>query len=78
MGSVPEWALLRHNSLAGRGGRGITVGFLDFASGRMETLFQRKGPFGHWSLSVLPDERWILYGEQPVPPSELVVVENFR
>jgi Tol biopolymer transport system component len=53
------------------------VRFFDFATGRSETLFRKEGPFGHWSLAVSPDEKWILFGEQPAAQSELMIV-NFR
>jgi Tol biopolymer transport system component len=59
-------------------GERFAVRFLDFAAGRTETLFREEGPFSHESLTVSPDEKWILYGEQPVPQSELMLVENFR
>jgi Tol biopolymer transport system component len=58
--------------------KAFTIRYLDFESGRTETLFRREGPFWHWSLRVSPDEKWILYGEQPAPQSELMLIENFR
>jgi Tol biopolymer transport system component len=55
-----------------------TIRYLDLQSGHTETLFKREGSFWHWSLGVSPDEKWILYGEQPAPQSELMLIENFR
>jgi hypothetical protein len=55
-----------------------TVRFLDFESGRTETLLRKEGPAWQWSLRVSPDEKWILFGETPSPQSELMLVENFR
>jgi Tol biopolymer transport system component len=55
-----------------------TVRFLDFESGRTETLLRKEGPSWQWSLRVSPDEKWILFGETPLPQSELMLVENFR
>ncbi len=54
------------------------IHFLDFQSGSTETLFRKEGPFDHFSLAVSPDEKWILYSEQPAAQSELMLVENFR
>jgi dipeptidyl aminopeptidase/acylaminoacyl peptidase len=59
-------------------GNEYTVDFLDFRSGRSETLFRKESPLGHWALAVSPDERWILFGELPAAQSELMLVENFR
>jgi serine/threonine protein kinase/Tol biopolymer transport system component len=55
-----------------------TIQFLDFESGRVTDLARKDGPFHHYSLAVSPDEEWILYGEQPIPTRELMLVENFR
>ena len=46
--------------------------------GRVAELSRKNGPFHHYSLTVSPDEEWILYGEQPIPTRELMLVENFR
>jgi Tol biopolymer transport system component len=55
-----------------------TIRFLDLQSGRTETLFRTTGLVGHWTLTVSPDEKWILYTEWPFTPSELILVENFQ
>ena len=55
-----------------------TIQFLDLESGRVTDLARKDGPFNHYSLTVSPDEEWILYGEQPISTSELMLVENFR
>jgi hypothetical protein len=60
------------------GSEEYTVCFLDIKSGRTETLFRKEGSFGHWSLSVSPDEKWILFGELPAAQSEIMLIENFR
>jgi Tol biopolymer transport system component len=54
------------------------IRFLDLESGRVTDLDRKEGPFHHYSLTVSPDEEWILYGEQPIPTRELMLVENFR
>jgi serine/threonine protein kinase/sugar lactone lactonase YvrE len=54
------------------------IQFLDLESGRVTDLARKDGPFHHYSLTVSPDEEWILYGEQPIPTRELMLVENFR
>jgi hypothetical protein len=55
-----------------------TIQYLDFESGQVTELFQKEGPFYHHWLAVSPDEEWVLYGEQPLMTSELMLVENFR
>ena len=55
----------------------FTIQFFDLESGRAEDLFRDQGPNRYW-LAVSPDEKWILYSENPVWTSELMVVENFR
>jgi len=55
-----------------------TIHFQDLESGEVTDLFRKQGPYGHAHLAVSPDERWILYREQPLPQSELMLVENFR
>jgi Tol biopolymer transport system component len=55
-----------------------TISFLDSESGRVTELFRNEGPFSLGSLGVSPDEEWILYNRQPLPTSELMLVENFR
>jgi Tol biopolymer transport system component len=59
-------------------GEDYAIHFLDFASGRTETLLRKQGDFGHWSLRVSPDERWVLYAENAAAQSDLMLVENFR
>jgi Tol biopolymer transport system component len=54
------------------------VRFLDLASGRKSEIFRKTGPFSHIWFAVSPGEEWILYGEAPRGPSELMLVENFR
>jgi Tol biopolymer transport system component len=54
------------------------IQFLDFDSGEVTELFRKEGPFRHRWLEVSPDEAWILYGEQPLSQSEIMLVENFR
>jgi Tol biopolymer transport system component len=51
---------------------------LDPETGRVTELFRKDGSFGHQTVAVSPDEKWILYGEQPTGTSELMLVENFR
>jgi Tol biopolymer transport system component len=59
--------------------REYTILYRDSQSGRVTELFRREGPISFGTvLAVSPDERWILYGERPLPTSELMLVENFR
>ena len=41
------------------------VQYLDFASGLATPLFRKEGVEVHWTLTVSPDEKWILFGEIP-------------
>ncbi len=59
-------------------GEEFAIWFLDFASGQVTELFRKDGLYAHWFLAVSPDEEWILYAEQRLPQSELMLVENFR
>jgi hypothetical protein len=55
-----------------------SIHFFDFASGEVTTLFEEKG-FVPWiDLAVSPDEEWILISKQPVPTSEVMLMENFH
>ena len=59
--------------------RGVhTIRFLDFESGQVTDHFRMEGDFGHLALAVSPDEKWLLYNDQPPGQSELMLVENFR
>ena len=55
-----------------------TIRFLDFESGRVTELLRKQGSLLHRWLAVSPDEEWLLFGEQPAPQSELMLMENFR
>ena len=59
-------------------GEDYSIQFLDCASGRTTELFRKEGSFFHRWLAVSPGEERILYGEQPVGQSELMLMENFR
>ena len=54
------------------------VQYLDFGSGRATPLFRKEGVASYLSLTVSPDEQWILFGEAPAWQSELMLMENFR
>jgi hypothetical protein len=54
------------------------IQYLDFSSGHATPLFRKEGVDGHWSLTVAPDEKWILFGEAPGWQSELMLMANFR
>jgi hypothetical protein len=55
-----------------------TIRYLDFESAHVTELYRKEGPFLQRFLAVSPDEEWMLFGEQPAPTSELMLVENFR
>jgi Tol biopolymer transport system component len=56
----------------------FTIQYLDFSSGRTAPLYRKEGAAFHLSLTVSPDEKWILFGEAPGQQSELMLMENFR
>ena len=56
----------------------FTIQYLDFSSGRTTPLYRTAGVGSHSSLTVSPDEKWILFGEAPGWQSELILIENFR
>jgi hypothetical protein len=62
------------------GGQEFAIQYLDFASGRTTALYRKegRGDFLYLSLTVSPDEKWILFGEAPASQSELMLMENFR
>jgi len=55
-----------------------TIQYMDFSSGRTTTLYRTAGTAAHFSMTVSPDERWILFGEIAGWESELMLMENFR
>jgi Tol biopolymer transport system component len=59
-------------------GEEFSIRYLDLSSGRTTEVFRKEGPFLHSWLAVSPGEDWILYGEQPLGQSELMLMENFR
>jgi Tol biopolymer transport system component len=77
-----DWALARQGLYYAttRGGRRreYTIQYLDFSSGRTTRLYRKEGVQYHISLTVSPDEKWILFGEAPAQRSELMLMENFR
>ena len=54
-----------------------TIERLDVVTGQATTLFVKEGT-QFLSMTVSPDEKWILFGEPPPTESELMLVENFR
>jgi len=54
------------------------IRYLDLETGRVADVRRDEGPFVRGWLAVSSDERWILYGESPLPTSELMLVENLR
>jgi Tol biopolymer transport system component len=52
------------------------IKYLDFATGRTTAVFGKRGSF--LSMTVSPDEQWILFGEAPPPQADVMLVENFR
>ncbi len=81
-----DWALARRG-LYYATERDVTPGrpefevqYLDFSTGRTALLYRKDAEhLGHGSLTVSPDEKWILFGETPaVAQYELMLMENFR
>jgi Tol biopolymer transport system component/serine/threonine protein kinase len=59
--------------------REYAILYLDFDSGTVTELFREKGLTDFASgLEISPDEEWILFCKQPLPTSELMLMENFR
>jgi hypothetical protein len=79
-----NWALTRRGLYyaTSRGGQArreeYTIQYLDFSSGRATPLYRKEGAYLHVSLTLAPDEKWILLGEAPLQQSELMLMENFR
>jgi len=56
-----------------------TIEYLDLDSGQVTEVLRRESPRSRYSMTVSPDEAWILFGEASGPQtSELMLVENFR
>jgi eukaryotic-like serine/threonine-protein kinase len=55
------------------------IEYLDLDSGQVTEVLRRESPRSRYSMTVSPDEAWILFGEASGPwASELMRVENFR
>jgi Tol biopolymer transport system component len=55
------------------------IQYLELGSGRTTLLYQKEGVgFFHLSLTVSPDEKWIVFAEAPDQQSDLMLMENFR
>jgi Tol biopolymer transport system component len=56
----------------------FAIHYLDFGTGRTTTLFRSEGVEEHLGLAVSPDEKWIVFGQDPGGQADLMLVENFR
>jgi hypothetical protein len=56
----------------------FAIHFRDSESVAVETLLKEDGSIPRDDVAVSPNEEWILYSKQPMPVSELMLVENFR
>jgi Tol biopolymer transport system component len=55
------------------------IEYLDLDSGQVTEVLRRESPRNRYSMTVSPDEAWILFAEASGPQtSELMLVENFR
>ncbi len=63
---------------AGASSRDHVIRHLAFGTGRKTDVYRDKGQSFRMWLAVSPDEKSILYGENPPWTSELTLVENFR
>ena len=61
-----------------RGSEFFSVQRLDLDSGRASLFLKQETRGFVGTMTVSPDERWVLYSESPPGASELVLVENFR
>jgi len=77
-----EWAVSRDGLYyATQEGRDspYTIEYLDLDSGQVTEVLRRESPRFRYSMTVSPDEAWILFAEASGPQaSELMLVENFR
>jgi hypothetical protein len=62
---------------AGVGGT-YDIRYVDIESMKVTTLFHKQGPVRIRTLAASPDEKSLLYAEEPVPESELMLVDYFR
>jgi len=79
----PDWALARRGIYYATVRRQTarqeyTIQHLDFGSGRTTSLFRKEMLGWNLSLTVSPDETWILFSDAPEWQSELMLMENFR
>jgi hypothetical protein len=54
-----------------------SVRYFDFASRQIRPVFEAEKDFGD-GLSVSPDGRWILYSQESVVNSDIMLVDHFR
>ena len=52
--------------------------FFDFATGETTEVLRREGPNDHSFLAVSPDEKWLLFAEDPIGIGELMLAEILR
>ena len=64
---------------AERAPQDFRIYLFDLETAETTQLYRRRGPFQQYhDLCVSPDEKWLLFGESPMPTSELILVENFH
>jgi Tol biopolymer transport system component len=56
---------------------GNSIEFLNFSTGKTTAIAATQRPI-FWSVSVSPDERYLLWGQNDQEGSDLMLVENFR
>jgi hypothetical protein len=58
--------------------RTYSIDFLSFASGKNRPIVRSGRKLGGLALSVSPDRRFVIYGQEDQTSSDLMLVENFR
>jgi Tol biopolymer transport system component len=76
-----DWAVTRDGLYYAtqRRDQHYSIHFLEFGSGQVTEILRRETRRTRYSMSVSPDEKWILFAEAPGPvTSELMLAESFR
>jgi WD40 repeat protein len=59
-------------------GKRYTIEFFIFQTGKVALFYEEETPNARDFLMISPDGQWFLYNDQPLPESDLMLVENFR
>jgi Tol biopolymer transport system component len=60
-------------------GHPIEIRFQSFDGGPPVLLYRSRTEFGAvWSMTLSPDEKWLVFSQQPLWQSQLMLIENFK